>query len=223
MNPKKAVLFIGSPKERSASEALGAYLLGKLKEKGLSTDKIKIDKLVSTERGQLELFDAVNQADIIIFSCPLYVDSPPAPVIKAMELITENRKGKGKENGKKFLAISNCGFPEAFHNHTALEIYKEFASEAGFKWLGGLALGGGPAVQSSELTKIGGMAKNIMRSLDTAANDIVEKEALSHEAVELIARPLVPAWMYLFIAGFEWKIQAKKHGVSRSINDCPYE
>ncbi|HPW42122.1 MAG TPA: NADPH-dependent FMN reductase, partial [Bacillota bacterium] len=76
MNPQKAVLFIGSPKGKSVSEALGAYLLGKLKEKGLSTDKIKIDKLVGSERGQLELFDAVNQADIIIFSCPLYVDSP---------------------------------------------------------------------------------------------------------------------------------------------------
>lgn len=223
MNPQKAVLFIGSPKGESASEALGVYLLDKLKEKGLSTDKIKINKLVSTERGQLELFDAVNQADIIIFSCPLYADSPPAPVIKAMELITENRKGKGKESRQKFIAISNCGFPEAFHNQTALEIYREFASEAGFKWLGGLALGCGPAIQGRELTKAGGMAKNIMKSLDTAANDIVEKEALSQEAVDLMARPLVPVWMYLHFAGFGWKRQAKKHGVSRRINDCPYE
>jgi len=73
MNTQKAVLFIGSPKGKSASEALGMYLLNKLKEKGLSTDKLKIDKLVSTERGQLELFDTVNQANIIIFSCPVFM------------------------------------------------------------------------------------------------------------------------------------------------------
>jgi hypothetical protein len=67
------------------------------------------------------------------------------------------------------------------------------------------------------------MARNIIKSLDRAANDIVEKETLSKEAIDLMARPLISVWMYLLFAGFGWKSQAKKHGVGQRINDCPYE
>lgn len=44
------------------------------------------------------------------------------------------------------VGIVNSGFPEAFHNDTALAILRRFAAETGFQWAGGLALGGGGTI-----------------------------------------------------------------------------
>ena len=51
-----------------------------------------------------------------------------------------------------FAALANCGFPEAHHNRTALEICAQFAAAAGMTWAGGLALGAGGAVHGQPLS-----------------------------------------------------------------------
>jgi multimeric flavodoxin WrbA len=217
---KKALLIIGSPKlTKSASESLGVYLLNSLCCKSVEIEKVHIHSLLKSEKGSDDLLKAIDKTDVIILSSPLYVDSPPAAVIKAMELIVTSIIGKNQ----KFVAISNCGFPEAHHNDTALDIYKNFAQEAGFEWLGGLALGAGPSTNGRELTELGGMAKNIRDSLDIVANDICESKKISQRAIELMRKSIVLSWTYVLLGGFMWKHQAKKNGVIKKIKDQPYK
>ena len=84
----RAALLIGSPRgPKSTSDALGTYLLDRLKERGVSTNKVFIQRSLVSESGVDALLRTVEEADIIIFVSPLYADSHHAGVIAAMELI----------------------------------------------------------------------------------------------------------------------------------------
>ena len=43
------------------------------------------------------------------------------------------------------------------------------------------------------------------------------------KAVELMARPLVPARGYTLIADMQWRRQARRHGVEELLHARPYE
>lgn len=110
---KKALLLVGSPKpNESTSEVLGDYILKGLQKNEFKTEKISLRRVLNAKKGSKDLFKAVNEADLIIFSSTLYVDSTPAIVIKAMELITENRQDKKELKKQSMMAISNSGFIE---------------------------------------------------------------------------------------------------------------
>ena len=86
--PHTALLLIGSPKPGdSSSESLGGYLLEELEKRGVSTQTLKVARAVRTEEATEELHAAVAAADLIVLSFPLYIDSLPAPAIRALELI----------------------------------------------------------------------------------------------------------------------------------------
>ena len=94
-------------------------------------------------RRREKLCALVASADLFVLSFPLYIDSLPAPVIRAFELIAARRAGAPAEAGgqQAMVVVAQCGFPHAEHNAVALEICEHFAGEAGFEWAGGLALG----------------------------------------------------------------------------------
>lgn len=221
---EKVLLIVGSPRlKKSTSEALGDYILEKLKQKGVDTKKIKIDDVLKEEGGIKKLIFAINNSDFIIFSSPLYVDSLPANVTRALEIIADNRKEKDILKKQSILAICNCGFPEAAHNHTALAIYKCFAKESGFEWAGGLALGGGEAIGGKPINKTGWIGRNLLKSLDLVADAVFEGKTVPEKAVKLIEKPIMPNWLYLFVGRFGWIFQAKKYDARKKINDQPYQ
>jgi hypothetical protein len=118
-----------------------------------------------------------------------------------MEMIAGHRKKSGsdkKRNG--FIVITNGGYPEARHNDTVMSIYRNFASDAGFDWLGGLAMGMGAALTVPLVRKTGPLLVNMRRSLRLAADAVSAGMPLPAESAELMARPLVPVWFYSFMA-----------------------
>ncbi len=127
----------------------------------------------------------------------------------------------GRENAKGLLAISNCGFPEAHQNVTALAICRQFAEETGMEWIGGLALGGGQSIDG-RLEKLGRLAGNLKKSLDLAAAALVAGKPLPEKAEALMAMPLMPKWFYLWMAKMRGRRTAIKNGVWGRINDRPY-
>jgi NAD(P)H-dependent FMN reductase len=216
------LLMIGSAKRpRSTSEVLGAYLLERLAERGFETGRVLLPRAVRSEDGRAALLEAVAQADLVILSFPLYVDSLPAPAIHALELISEAR-GEGGLAGKRLVALSNCGFPEARHNETALAVCRHFAEGMGMAWAGGLALGGGQAINGRALTDLGGMARDVIAALDRTVEALAEGGDVPPEAVERMAQPLTPAWMYVRLGGLGWRFQAMKHGAHRQIHARPH-
>lgn len=224
LNSKRVLLLIGSPKKsNSSSDSLGSYLINKLSVEGFATDKINILSYLKTESGIENFLKAVNSSDILILSFPLYVDSLPAGVIKAFELIAQHRKQRSLNKKQKMMVIANCGSPEALHNNVALDICKCFASHTGFIWTGSLALGGGSIVGGRPLKSLGGMAKNIIKALDITAIALSNNTSVPLEAKKLMEKPLMPSWLYTFIGDVAWKKQAKKFGANKDLYSKPYE
>jgi len=216
---KKILLLVGSPKKKnSASYALGNYLLDQLKGKGLQTKTLHIHSFVNKNKSMQELFQIFEDSDIIILSTPLYVDSIPSPVIQMMEYVAKKRT-KSREKSQQFMVLINCGFPEALHNYTAIDICHCFSDECAFKWLGGFALGGGPAFNARALTDVGRLSKNARKSLDIIAKSIGNAEPIPMEAKKLMSKSMIPARVYAFMGNIGWKRQAKEFGAHKKLKN----
>ncbi|MFX0178154.1 MAG: hypothetical protein ACFE85_18195 [Candidatus Hodarchaeota archaeon] len=220
---KKALLLVGSPKgEKSTSASLGDYLMSKLEEFGMKTERNFIHRLVNREETIQNLFEMIDRANLIILTFPLYVDSLPAPVIKAMELIKEERDRLESNKSKNFIAISNNGFPEGFQNITALRICRIFAEDCGFIWKGGLGLGQGGSIGGIPLLERGGMVRNVVKGLDITAQALAEGKDIPQEAVDLFSKKFVPNSLYNLFANLGWRLQARKYGTKKKIRNKTY-
>lgn len=223
MNNKKALLLIGSPRvEKSTSLSLGNYLISKLEESGMTSERGFIHQMVNREEKIKELFEMIDNADLIILSFPLYVDSLPAPVIKAMELIKKERDKSEKKKTQDFIAICNNGFPEASQNMIALQICKIFSKDCGFVWKGGIAIGGGGAINGIPLKERGGMVRHIINGLDIAANALKDGKEVPQDAIDLISKQFIPSGLYRTVGNFGWRRQTRKYGARKKIKDKPY-
>jgi hypothetical protein len=218
-----ATLLIGSPKgARSVSDALGTYLLERLKDNGVITNKITVQKALASDQGTNALLSAVAETDIIILVAPLYADSHHSGAVRMMELVHENQK-KLKQNKRRIMAaISNSGFPEARHNDVSLAMSRKFALDCGFEWAGGLALGGGQSISGRRLEQAGGQVRNVKMALDLAAVALAKGEKIPEEAVTLMAKPMVPKCLYLLVGNIGWYWQARKKGCREKLDHMPY-
>lgn len=218
----RALLLVGSPRgKKSSSMALGTYLLDRLQERGWEADKIHIHPALRSSEKREKMLAAVNGANLVALVFPLYVDSIPAAAIHAMELIAARRQAA--EVSPKFIAIVNCGFPEAYHNDTALAICRQFAREANFEWAGGLLLGAGQgAVQGQSLAEAGGRVRNITKSLDLTAAALAAGDAVPQEAIDLMAKPFIPPWLYRAMGSVGWYFMAREYGTMWKLRARPY-
>ncbi len=218
--PDSALLLVGSFKRlKSTSYSIGSYMLGKLEEMGVKTDIAEIHSSMKSAQKQQELIGLVAGFDLIILSCPLYIDSLPYPVIQFMELAAGAVKNAKDQS---FVAIINSGFPESLHSDAAVEICRNFALESGFKWAGGLPIGGGGAIDGKPLEKLPGFIRGVISALDLAASSLYTGESISEEAIALIRKPAMPKWLYILAGNFGWKSRAKKNNVKHRLKDRPY-
>lgn len=222
-NINKALLLVGSPKgERSTSLSLGNYLVSKLEEFGMASEVEFIHRLVNREEAIQNLYSMINGADLIILSFPLYVDSLPAPVIKAMELIKAERdKLESDKHNTNLIAICNSGFIESSQSAVALQICRNFANSCGFIWKGGVAMGGGGAIDGDPLQKKEGMLRNVLRGFDIAAQALKDDKEIPQEAIKLISKKLMPRVLYNLIGNLSWRLEARKFA-KRKIRSKPY-
>ena len=223
--PQSALLLVGSPKPgASSSESLGAYLLEELETHGVHGETIHVMKALRSDEATEQFLAAVAATDVVILSFPLYIDSLPAPVMRAFELVAERRAGASAGAGRQqaLVAIAQCGFPEAEHNATALEICEHFAAEAGFEWAGGLTLGAGGMIGGRPLREVRGMMRSAVRALDVAAAALAAGRTVPGEAVTLMAKPAFPAFAYRFVANRQWRGELKKRGSGAPLDAQPF-
>jgi multimeric flavodoxin WrbA len=218
----RVLLLLGSPKGGpSTSKALLDHLGRRLRERGAEVHCIHLNQTMIVERYVHGLMEATDRADVVVLAFPLYIDGVPSNALRAMEKIADHQGGSlsGKQPG--FAAISNSGFPEAVQSDTALATCRQFAQEAGFNWLGGLALGGGGAIDGRPLEELGARARNVRRSLDVAADALASGETIPQEAVRLMAKPIVPSWLYRRFGNAGWRRLATAHGARNRLGDHP--
>jgi hypothetical protein len=223
--PKTALLLIGSakPAGESTSEALAGHLALRLHEHGIETTTLHVARALRTEARTQELLHAVDRSDLFVLAFPLYVDALPYLATEALERIAAHRQAQMVPTPIPFLAIANCGFPEAHHNTTALAICQQFAAAAGFTWAGGLSMGAGGAIDGRPLAQAGGMARNVVQALDLTAAALVAGQPVPDEAVKLFARPMMPLRVYTFMGDVGWRIQAQRNGVLTHMRTRPFQ
>ena len=222
--PPRALLLVGSAKRpHSTSEVLGTHVLERLLARGFSTETVYLHR-VFDEAGRCDaLLGATDRADVVLLACPLYIDSLPYLVIKAMERIAEHRAGRSSAARHRFACVINCGFPEARQAGLAVRMCGLFAKSAGWEWAGGLALGGGEAIDAQPLAARGGMVRNVVRALDLAADALAEGRPVPAEAVALMAKPMAPAWLYTLLGNWGWKRRARQYDAQRRLGERPQE
>ena len=222
-NIKRALLLIGSPKvEKSTSASLGNYLISKLEEVGMASETLYLYRVINREETIEKLFQAIEGADLVVLTFPLYVDSLPAPVIKAMEAIKKYRDTLDTKKTQRFIAIVNNGFPEGSQNSIALQICRIFAKECGFLWKGGLSLGGGGAVNGVPLLEKPGMMRNVIKGLDIAAQALKEDSDIPQEAIECFSKQFIPSVFYRTMGNVGWRMQAKQYKKKQKLKHKPY-
>jgi hypothetical protein len=221
---ERAVLLIGSAKREgeSTSEALGSYLMAKLTGHGVATSTFAVHRALRTPDRTAALLDAVDGCDVFVLAFPLYVDTLPSLATQALETISARRSESNSRHQPRFLAIANCGFPEAEHNDVALAICEQFAAEAGMRWAGGLAVGAGGAIHGGAVNK-GGMMHNVARALDLTAAALAADQPAPPEAIALMRTPMMPARLYTFMGNLGWHRMAQLNGVWRRLGDRPFQ
>lgn len=224
-SPGSALLLAGSPKGiRSSSAFLGAYLMEQLARRGVETRTIFLVPAQRSPAKLAALLAATDKADLVVLSFPLYVDSLPAPVIRCLERVAAHHAAHAGRSGQTFMAVCNSGFPESRQNDTALAICRCFADAVGWRWAGGLPLGGGHGlVQSQPLATRRGPARFVLPALDLTAQALRSGSPIPEEAVRLFAKPFVPAWLYRIMGHIGWHVEARRARTTRSLRARPYE
>ena len=219
----RVVLLVGSarPSGSSTSEALGRALLQRLERRGFQSDIFWAAR-TRGEESLAELTSAIAAADLFVLASPVYVDSLPHLVTAALEHVARARQPAGAP-ACRFVALLNCGFPEVAHTRVAQDICRLFAAAANMQCVGTLGLGGGGALDGRPPDRLGWFARHVTQALDLIGDALQAGRLVPAKAVELMARPLVPARGYTLIADMRWRRQARRHGVEELLHARPYE
>ena len=222
--PKSATLLIGSakPAGESSSEALGGYLMQRLAGQGIAVETQHVARALRSQTRTDALLASVDRADLFVLAFPLYVDTLPYLVVQALERIAAHRQAQASRRPAQFLAIANCGFPEAHHNDTALAICRQFAAAAGFEWAGGLALGSGTPFSGKPLEEAGGMAHGVIAALDLTAAALAQGNTVPDQAVAAMAKPFIPPRLYTLMGGMGWRMAGMRNGVYKKLRARPF-
>jgi hypothetical protein len=216
---KRGLILVGSPRgKKSTSTSLGKYLKGRLEEKGLETELLWINRQVTTEQRITEMLEAVDRADIVVLTAPLYDDCQPYIVVKTMEAIA----ARGKIMGSiRFIPIINCGFPEPEHiTAVSISLYHKFATTVGFRWAGSLAVGGGEMLQGASgktLEDLGKMTARVRRALEEIADALAADNSLPDKSLRTVPNFFYKPVLKKLILGMNnagWKSRAKKNGAA---------
>jgi multimeric flavodoxin WrbA len=220
--PRRALLLVGSPRgSASVSAAISSHLGALLAQRGLTISTEWVPRTVREDPERRALAAALSGADVVVLATPLYVDSLPAPVTEALEALARRRTPEAASR-PRFLAIVNCGFPEAVHTDTALAICRLWAREAGLDWIGGLGIGGGGMLAGKPLAALGGRARAVTGALALSATAIAEGRIVPEEALRLARTLTIPAWLYRFLGDWGFRQEAKKHGTLARVGERPY-
>ena len=214
MTPGKISFINGSPRRgRSTSSSIIRHMKDLIGE----TMRTEVFNAAGFDLDDGDVLSSVIDSRFIILVSPLYVDALPSEVVEMMRALEETDL-----EGISFMVIFNCGFPEASQNHTAIEICRNFSDANGMRWLGGLAIGGGGAIDGRPLSP-NGPERNMLRSLEIVCDSLVGGVPIPEEAFSLASRLFFPVWLYMIVANHQWKTRAKAKGVKRSLKYKPYE
>ncbi len=204
----KALLLVGSPRLRGRSAFLGSALARHLKAQDVEV--LSLNLVEQHKDSWQQVAAALADAELIILSAPIYVDTLPAPATAFLEKFAD------RFAGKNLAALLNCGYPERYHNDAALAVCQQFARQSGCMWLGGLTVGMG----GISLGK--GVSRSLNKGMEMAAQAMAQGQPIPVKAADYAARPAVPHGAYAYVLNRNFRRINKKHGKA-PLDARPYQ
>jgi hypothetical protein len=205
---------------KTTSRSVGVYLSEALAARGVRSETMRLRDALKADRGSSDMLAAIDRADLLVLVFPLYISNLPALAIRALEIIAQ-RRGEGGGR-KRFIAISQGGYPESCQAEAALAVCQQFAREAGFEWAGGLAAGGGSVIGGQPLESMGWLTKHYREALDMTAEAISRGQPVPGEAVETMARLVLPTWLLPPLLNTVMLLRLRQNGVLRTFRARPF-
>jgi multimeric flavodoxin WrbA len=222
--PRRALLLVGSAKPRgtSTSEALGHEMLARLKARGIATITRWVQHDAHSAHGLAALAADARTHDLLVIATPLYIDSLPSLVTRALEAIAADRLSLASPPPLTVALIVNCGFPEARHCSVAAAICALFARATGARWAGALQLGGGGTVDGRSLSEAGGVVRHLPAALDKACAMLADGRAIPPESLAAFRQALMPTTLYMAAGDAGWLWTAAHEGALMKLWRRPY-
>ena len=222
--PQRALLLVGSAKPRgtSTSEALGHEMRARLEAQGIAITTRWVQQDAHSAHGLATLAADARTHDLLVIVTPLYIDSLPSLVTRALEAIASNRRSLASPPPLTVALIVNCGFPEARHSSVAAAICALFARATGARWAGALQLGGGGTVDGRSLSEVGGVVRHLPAALDKAGAMLAGGRAIPPESMVAFRQPLMPTTLYMAAGDAGWLWTAAHEGVLMKLWRRPY-
>lgn len=213
----KILLLNGSPKTKnSSSEILLTDLKRCLSEASGRTDAGTsqpeiMEMALHNNTLSDEIINGLPNADVWVFSCPLYVDGIPGHLLSCLMQLEKYNQERGISKDQKIhiYGIVNCGFYEGIQAETALEILENWCVKTGFIWSGGIGVGGGGglAMMNGPKPEKGPKAP-IEKALRTMADRILHRETQKNLYVSVA----FPRFLYRLAAQMGWRQMIKANG-----------
>ncbi|MCK4895594.1 MAG: NAD(P)H-dependent oxidoreductase [Candidatus Heimdallarchaeota archaeon] len=241
MNKQLTFLMCSPRGDKSASHAIGSYVVSLFEEKNIVVKTFEIYKSLRKKERIEEMIKSIDECDIILLASPLYIDQAPYMTIKLMDIISEAfKQSKIQSKTRHLFAISNAGFLEYYHNNLVLKIYEQFAIENDLTWAGGLPIGAAGTYATYPIPEFLKMLVQLPKddprqeiyhkptkildgviraSVDyLSKGEIVPKDEL--QKLEFIPMPLEA---YVKGGNSTWPQAAEQHGAVDKLRDKPYE
>lgn len=219
---EKIIALLGSTRgEKTVTESIINYMIGKVKDKNVSIEKYRAYQIFNDEK-RLDIFiNSLRTSDLLIICSPVYVHSLPYPLIVVMEKLA-GRLNREFWANKQMLSIIHNGYPQAIQRKASMEICENFAGEVGLEWLGGIGFGGSPIIDGRALEEVGSFTKWMRKALDELILTTLDGIPVSERAYKYADKhfPSIPLWILKILMNLKLKQQARKEGVN--IYQQPY-
>ena len=198
----KIGIINGSPRgKKSNSEILIKYLCSLLEEHQINKYYLFSSKIHS------EIKSEIHNADVLIFSFPLYIDSIPSSLLDILLKFEEEKIINSKT---KIYCIVNNGFFEGKQNQLAILQMKNWCQKTGVEWGQGIGIGAGEILSYVEKVPLGkGPLKNLGKALDQFSNNIKTLKSGN----EIYVNPNWSRLLYWTQGTVSWIIKARKNGL----------
>lgn len=212
---KNILVIAGSPRSKGSSEAILDSLIDKLNEKKHSSYKLCLNK--EMRKSEDNLIKAVDDADALIISLPIYENSVPSLVLQFLELIYSSRD-KLSTKDRKLFVITNSGFAQVEASKAAINTCKLFSRDTNFKWMGGIAVAPGTLIDGKKLEETGKTYKTLLDVLDIIAEAISSDTEIPKEAFEMMKKTFFNPTIYKIASKLIEIPVMKKIGKSKFFN-----
>jgi len=152
----------------------------------------------------IDIINSINNSSVIVYSFPLYVDSPTSLTLDFLDYLMDN---KIDLNNKNVYVVINCGFREGKQNITAINIMKNWCEKTNAVYNGAILIGAGEIVGKEKYKFV---SKKALKKINKFSDIIRNKECVDDIITTM---DLLNNQIYCYLANKSWTKNGKKNGL----------